>query len=199
MTALALRMSLPLAARDDGGRMDGLLAEPPGMDEPAFRALYARTARPLRAYLGRVTGNASLADDLLQETYFRFVRSRFAATDEEHQKNYLFRIATNLVRDHYRRPRRDAAELPEEVSEPDRGEEIGWRSDVGAALGELGVRDRTMLWLAYVEGATHEEIAAAVGLKAASIRSMLARARQRMAAALRSRGLVAGSREGGPR
>jgi len=188
MSAIALFVGPP-PLEDDGGRtMEGLLAEPPGMDEHAFRNLYARTARPLRAYLGRMARNAALAEDLLQETYFRFLRARFGSQDEVHQKNYLYRIATNLLRDHYRRPRREVTGLPEASAEPDRGDEIGLRSDVGDALAELGLRDRAMLWLAYVEGATHEEIAAALGLKAASIRSMLSRARQRMAGVLRERG-----------
>lgn len=197
MSALALMIGPPLPATGVGGTMESLLAGPPGMDERAFRSLYGRTARPLRAYLLRVAGNGALADDLLQETYFRYVRSRFTSDDENHQKNYLFRIATNLLRDHFRRPTREVGEVPESAAEPDRGHEIELRSDVSGALTDLGGRDRAMLWLAYVEGATHEEIAVALGLKPASIRSMLARARQRMAGALRRRGLDAGEPGGG--
>ncbi len=45
------------------------------MTEEAFQALYDRTARSLWAYLSRMTGDVSLADDLLQETYYRFLRA----------------------------------------------------------------------------------------------------------------------------
>ena len=41
-----------------------------------------------------------------------------------------------------------------------------------------------MLWLAYAEGATHEEIAAAVGVRPSSLKSLLFRARKKMAALL---------------
>ena len=41
------------------------------MDEESFRAFYARTARPLWSYLRRISGDPTLADDLLQESYLR--------------------------------------------------------------------------------------------------------------------------------
>jgi RNA polymerase sigma-70 factor (ECF subfamily) len=48
-------------------------------------------------------GNTRLADDLLQETYYRFLRAKVAHESDAHRRNYLFRIATNIVRDHRRR------------------------------------------------------------------------------------------------
>src|SRR5437868_9701428 len=74
------------------------------MTEDAFRSFYELTARPVRIYLARLTGDDRLADDLLQETYYRFLRSNTTFESDEHRKNYLFRIATNLVNDHRRRP-----------------------------------------------------------------------------------------------
>src|SRR5438105_15759382 len=78
------------------------------MDESAFRLFYDRTARPVWAYLSRMTGDPRLADDLLQETYYRFLRAATTLDNDDHRRNYLFRIATNLVHDHRRRPRMDA-------------------------------------------------------------------------------------------
>ena len=66
---------------------------------------------------------------------------------------------------------------------------LGRKLDVGAVLGELSPRQRAMLWLAYVEGYEHREIAEILGLRAASIRVLLFRARRRLAALLRERGL----------
>src|SRR5256885_16144303 len=73
------------------------------MDEETFRAFYERTARSVWVYLSRITGDAQAADDLLQETYYRFLRAERAYSSEAHRKNYLFRIATNLVPDARRR------------------------------------------------------------------------------------------------
>jgi RNA polymerase sigma-70 factor (ECF subfamily) len=158
------------------------------MDEAAFRSLYQRTAHPLRAYLLRAGGNPALADDLLQEAYLRYLRSGFEGEDEQHRKNYLFRIATNLLRDHFRRARPETDEVPEHDQRPPHDQAINLRADVGRALSELSLGDRQMLWLAYVEGATHREIAGALGLRSSSIRSMLFRARRRLAERLRGRG-----------
>lgn len=47
-------------------------------------------------------------------------------------------------------------------------------------MSHLKPRERSLLWLAYVQGWSHEEIASALGLKAASMKTMLFRARQRL-------------------
>ena len=161
------------------------------MDEQSFRLFYDTTARPLRAYLIGACGNPSLADDLLQEAYFRLIRSQFRANDEDHRRNYLFRIATNLLRDHYRRRRPETSEIQDMAAGGgDHGDEIAARSDLVHSLQELKPRERELLWLAYVEGMSHREIADALGLKTGSIRPLLFRARKRMAGVMRSKGLA---------
>ena len=157
------------------------------MDEQTFRLFYEKTARPLWSYLTRLAGDATLAEDLMQESYYRFLRAALKSDDEAYQKNYLFRIGTNLARDHWRRRARQ--EGPESVTEPaadDRtAEQVQQRSDLGRALGQLKPREREILWLAYVEGSSHKEIAEVAGLKAASVRLLLFRARHKMARLLR--------------
>jgi len=69
------------------------------MDEETFRAFYDRTARQVWAYLAKITSDGQLADDLLQEAYYRFYRARTVYEDESHRRNSLFRIATNKASD----------------------------------------------------------------------------------------------------
>ena len=64
------------------------------MTEEAFRVFYDQTARPIWLYLARTTGDDRLADDLLQETYYRFLRTRTNFDSDDHRRHYLFRIAT---------------------------------------------------------------------------------------------------------
>src|SRR5580692_9843817 len=130
------------------------------MDEDAFRAFYERTARGVWAYLARVTGDRQLADDLLQETFYRFLRAAGSHESESHRRNSLYRIATNLARDTRRRtftrPGADVAgEDVEKVPGHDQIAATERRTDLTRAMSRLKPRDRAMLWLAYAEGASH--------------------------------------------
>jgi RNA polymerase sigma-70 factor, ECF subfamily len=180
-------------------RAIGALDEIFPMDEQSFRTLYDRTARPLWSYLYRMSGNATLADDLLQESYYRFLRARLSEMNQEYMKNYLFRIATNLLRDHWRHARVEppapAADQAARARErkpalADGAGELHARSDLMRVMRNLKPRERELLWLAYVEGSSHREIAQAVGLREQSVRGLLFRARTKLARLLRGRGVV---------
>ncbi len=163
------------------------------MDEEAFRGFYERTARPVWAYLSRLTGDPHAADDLLQEAYYRFYRAGAAHETEMHRRNSLFRIATNLARDHSRHLRRHPdVPLPDEENAPpadlrtaDRGEH---RTDLGRALSRLEPLQRELLWLAYGQGCSHREIAGVTGVKSDDVKSLLHRARRKLAEMLRQGG-----------
>lgn len=164
------------------------------LDEEAFTAFYERTATGLWRYLRRLAGDAATADDLLQESYVKLLLAGSAVpADERQSKAYLYRIATNLLRDRWRRSRRRQGWLERLFSGTPPPSEPRGRSerrlDLDAVLATLRRRERTLLWLAYVEGYDHREIAGIVGVGAASVRVMLFRARQKLAAALADRGL----------
>jgi RNA polymerase sigma-70 factor, ECF subfamily len=166
------------------------------MEEDAFRAFYDRTARGVWAYLVRVTDDRQAADDLLQEAYYRFLRAGAVHASETHRRNSLYRIATNLARDLRRRNLlrlpgvvdADAAERLPSGIDPGAAERA---TDVNRALAQLPPRERALLWLAYAEGASHQEIAGTLGLRPASLKTMLLRARRKLA------GLLGHTPEGG--
>ena len=158
------------------------------MDDEAFRAFYDRTARPLWAYLSRLTGDRQAADDLLQEAYYRFLRADMTYEDEHHRRNSLFKIATNLARDRHRR-RAGVHDVSLEEghlrADADTAGEVERRTDLHRAMRRLKPRERELLWLAYAQGSSHREIAASVGVKTASVKLLLFRARRKLANLLR--------------
>jgi RNA polymerase sigma-70 factor (ECF subfamily) len=153
------------------------------MQNDAFAAFYERSARPLWAYLARVSGDAALADDLLQESYVRFLCADTRLDGEVAARRYLFRIATNLMKDHWRKPRTASMEdVPEEHFCADgTSAQVESEMMLGPALKQMRPRERQLLWLAYAEGYSHREIAEVTGLASASIRLLLFRARRKMA------------------
>ena len=167
-----------------------------GMDSDAFAGFYERSARSLWAYLARVSGDPALADDLMQESFVRFLcaeRAMQMADGEVACRRYLFRIATNLLRDYWRRPRAASIdEIPEELFA---AKSDGSHSDsvamLAPAMQQMKPRERQLLWLAHAEGYSHREIAEVTGLASASIRLLLFRARYKMARLLREQALPA--------
>jgi RNA polymerase sigma-70 factor (ECF subfamily) len=172
--ALAARLSW--TDEEDAG-----VAPMDSMAEREFQSLYDATAQPILAYLTGVTGRRDVAEDVLQETYCRFLVRQPAAMETTEARRYLFRIATNLLRDRWRKGEdTPAPEITDEGFSPNMSTQI----DVRRAMQAMKPRERELLWLAYVEGMSHAEIAAATGLGAMSVRLSLYRARRRAAALL---------------
>ena len=97
-------------------------------------------------------------------------------------KAYLFKTATSLMIDHWRREKRERSW--KSVWNPPTMQSVERNEDLPKALSELRPVDRALLWLAYVEGFDHGEIASALRLKENSIRVLLFRARKKLAHAL---------------
>ncbi len=172
-----------MGGRAESAEQAGLVALT--MNEDEFRLFYDRNSRPLWAYITRISGNRQAADDLLQETFYRFLRANVTLESDAHRRHYLFRIATNLVRDGFRRSRTRPAIVEHDVellaSHGDHGAEGDQRTDLNRAMAQLKPRERAMLWLAYAQGSSHREIADVVGVQAASVKPLLFRARRKLA------------------
>src|SRR5438093_8427976 len=129
------------------------------MDEAKFEAFYRKTAGRIWSYLFRMTGNAATADDLLQKTFFRFLRSNPAIVNDDHLRHYIFKTATNLVFDHFRETKRHREAMVDTpaIAESRAGRDE-LRHDMMRAFAELKPQERALLWLAHVEGSAEEGI-----------------------------------------
>jgi RNA polymerase sigma-70 factor (ECF subfamily) len=183
---------MPLVVAEDGALVEQTSSVSQQMDEASFRALYHNTAPMLRAYLRRACGNAALADDILQDTFCRLLRITLPTLDERQMKAYLYRTATTILTDHWRRATRERRwsllaflEREPHADAPTTG------GDVMRLFHTLKPQEQALLWLAYVEGFDHREIAAALQLGERSVRVLLFRARKRLAAIFQKEGITA--------
>ena len=103
-------------------------------------------------------------------------------------------IATNLARDTRRRSVRSALVSTDDIERAVSGENAAATeraTDFTRAMSRLKPRERAMLWLAYAEGASHQEIAQVLSLNPTSLKNLLFRARRKLA------GLLEGAPRGG--
>lgn len=156
------------------------------VDDLTFRQIHAATAQPLRRYAVRTLGSVAAGDDIVQETYLRALSGKTFPVDPNQARAYLFRIASNLIVDAWRRQRRMALHV--EAEDVGMICDEGLRLDLARLFQVLTLQERQLIWLAYVEGDDHAAIGRALGLREASVRVMLYRARRRFEAVLRGGG-----------
>jgi len=157
-------------------------------DEEAFAGLVARWSRPIHALCMRLTGDATLAEDLTQSAFARVFSSRERWQGDGKFSTYLWRVAINLCHDEARRPWRrrefpleasdeDATvgELPDAAPTPDRQAETRERSEmVRTALRQLDPVYREVLVLRHYEGLKFHEIAEVLGIPEGTAKSRMA-------------------------
>lgn len=153
--------------------------------ETRFQTLYENTKLALYGYLYRVIGDAASAQDLFQESYLRLLGTNWIQLDDNAARAYLFRIASNLLKDRFRKQKREQAWTDEVLYTEQNSQPV--MSDIQsptAALEQLTPQNRSLLWLAYVEEYDHKQIAQMLGLRKGSVRVLLFRAKQKMIALL---------------
>ena len=127
----------------------------------------------------------------MQDAFCRLLRADVGALGDTELRRYLFRIAGNLMTDRWRRAERELSWLDRLRGEPHASSSWVPDDSVGEEFAELKPRDRALLWLAYVEEHTHQEIASALGLARGSVKVLLSRARARLRRLLTIKGLTA--------
>jgi RNA polymerase sigma-70 factor (ECF subfamily) len=149
-----------------------------------FRQGIEAAVPALRRYARALTRNAELADDLVQDTLVRALRSEHLFHGGE-LRSWLYTILTNLNRNRLRSlARRPALQSIEDNDAPDMaGPEVGGR-DIERALASLADDQRTALLLVVLEGLSYREVAEVQGVPIGTVMSRLARARMQIKAYL---------------
>lgn len=149
-------------------------------DRAACSALVTRYYRPLLNLFYRLTDSRAEAEDLVQETWVRALRSLQEPRDIS-VKPWLYRIATNLWRDearkYIRRRERPGPEMgdgqPAANDVQGAVESSAVRRRVREAIGHLSPSHQQVLLLRYYQDLSYEEIAAAAEIPVGTVRSRL--------------------------
>jgi RNA polymerase sigma-70 factor (ECF subfamily) len=142
-----------------------------------FKKSVEATVPALRRYARALTRDADVADDLVQDTLVRALRSEHLFHGGE-VRCWLYTILTNLNRNRLRSLARRPTLLPLEDNDTTdlTGPEAGGR-DIERALGTLVEDQRSALLLVVLEGLTYREVAEVQGVPIGTVMSRLARAR----------------------
>lgn len=167
---------------------DLMLAYAKGHPE-AFDELFARYGRKVYNLFLRALGNAETARDLVQETFMRVISARERYQPTRTFSSWLYTIAMNLLRDQFRRRRRERAKgegrvAIEDLSETNleiRVEEQNIelserRAAIQQAVQELPVEQREVILLAKYQGLSYAEIAGILGISEAAAKQRAYRA-----------------------
>ncbi len=164
----------------DAAVLDDLICRARQRDSAAFETLVEIYSPRLYGYFYRLTGRREDAEDLLQEVFVRVVRMIGRYEHDNRLDAWLFRIATNLVRDRVRRQRRSPGheasggqenepgmleEVPDDdVDQPDDVLQTAEQVDqLQRALKRLPGAEREVILLRHFSQMSFKEVAEAMG------------------------------------
>ena len=187
------------AGADPDGYITALIGQGLQNNQQAFVKLDAIFRPTIGDFLRRACGNHCLADELANETFLRAYRSltSFRGRGQRQFQSFLFTIAANLLRDHYRTQKQSQATPPalhllaQSVDPPsDKPLETRERAVMlRQALASLPPRQAKLIRLAHLKGLKAERIATILGKPSAqAVRTALCRAMKDLRAALDRQG-----------
>lgn len=143
-----------------------------------LRELLASHHANVFAFLYRLCGDPHLAEDLMQETFVRALRASERYEARGKVSTWLFSIAANLAKDHWRQQKRHAEVPLDEGTLSVRPDEEG--VEVREALLRLPLEQRTVLILRYYHDLSYAEIADALVIPLGTVRSRIHNGLERM-------------------
>ena len=170
--------------------VDAWLDKAAQFDQQALTQVYQTLSPALYRYAYRLLGNARDAEDIVAETFHRWlVALQHGHGPRQHLSAYLYRIAHNLITDRYRRRPPTDVELDEtlEAADDDPADTAAHRlaqARARSALWLLTADQRQVILLKYFEGLSNEEVAAVLDKPVGAIKSLQHRALDAMRRAL---------------
>jgi RNA polymerase sigma-70 factor (ECF subfamily) len=158
-----------------------LLVSARQLDEEALVSIYDTFSLAIFRYAFRLIGNSQAAEDVVSETFFRFISSiQAGGGPKKHLKAYLYRVAHNLIVDRYRQAR--ITEVDYEIdtlmnSGSDEDPEVQaersiMQMEVRQRLWSLTDDQRQVIVLKYLEGLNNQEVAKVLGKPVGAVKSL---------------------------
>jgi RNA polymerase sigma factor (sigma-70 family) len=159
------------------------------MRDDEFERLYEAEAQGLFGFLAYRTGDRSLAEDLLADTFERALRSRRGYDRRRGSaKTWLYAIALNLLRDQARRAAAEGRALervgPAPAGGPELGDAVEHRDVVQRALAKLSAEEREAIALRFGAELTVPEMAEVLGEKLTTMEGRVYRALRKLREAI---------------
>lgn len=162
-----------------------LLNRAKAFDETALSALYDRYEGKIYSYIYHRVGDAHVAEDLTAQVFLRMLEA--IQQDAAWRKSFapwLYRIAHNLVVDHFRRQARqmhvsleEAYAAPSSSDDPHTSTEQALRGErIRRALNRLTDEQATVVTLRFLEGLSISEVATAIGKSEGAVKALQYRA-----------------------
>jgi RNA polymerase sigma factor (sigma-70 family) len=177
---IAMTLSTPLAGTPATDIETSLVRTAAGGDERAFERLYRRHVSRIHTLVRRMAGDDA-ADDLTQDIFIRAWEKLPSFRGESAFGTWLHRLAVNVVLSRHRSGKSERTWILDDELGFSRATEHtphpGIAMDLESAIARLPDGARQVFVLHDVEGWTHDEIAADLGLVSGTSKSQLSRAR----------------------
>ncbi len=165
------------------------------LNEEALSSIYDAFSTPLYRYAFRLLGEQGAAEDIVAETFYRFLRSLVAGGGPVgHLKAYLYRVAHNLIVDRFRRNKPVALSLDPNLIDLNRSSEdpakkiesMNEQVEIRRYLWKLSADQRQVIVLKYFEGLSNQEVAEVLGKPVGAVKSLQHRGLNALRRLLRS-------------
>lgn len=165
--------------------LDELAARAASGDRAAFERIYNLLVDDLYSYVRGQCRNETVAEDIVANVFLKAWRSAKGYRPQSHTfRRWIFTIARNEVRDHWRASQRTLPMVEFDISDERHTEveadPVEVRRLVQQALSTLTDEQRQVVVLRYFSNKSHEEIATILGKREGAVRAQLMRALRQM-------------------